>query len=476
MWVLVILTFFITIFITILFLNSKSSFVSAVPGKTIWLLWLQGWDKAPWLVQQVKESWKKLNPGWNVELVDEKNLEKYTTIDYIKTIKSPAAKSDAIRLNLLATHGGVWADSTLLCMHPLDNWIYEALDSAGFWMYHGRDEGRGPASWFIISTINSPIIQKWKNACDKYWKNRQVEDHYFWMDELFKNLSNSDPEFNQDWVRVPHLWCEAPGQSHMLAGRTQKNDPDLKKIISDNPPYVIKLSQEDGNFAKDSNAYFAIQRALEGMIPEKLHDMIHPRSSGFEDSVVVVADCGNGEDLDTIKSHTSAGILSYDKCNFCKTSPSSLYCRPRRNVGREQETYLHFVTNNYENLPTHIIFLPTPLSKHDRLKRFQELVNTGENKYHPGLTLGDQEDFEIPTYEGRPMARADTFPFRKWYEKHIGEWDPEHPFIWNGILKTTRDKILEKPFSVFENLLNQARISNDTEVGHFLERSMTSIY
>ena len=464
------------VFLSVLFSKKEVYIIPEIQGKTIWLLWLQGWDQAPWIVQKARESWEKLNPGWNIELVDEKNLEQYSKIEYIDKIKSPAAKSDAIRLNLLATHGGVWADATLLCMHPLDNWIYDALDSTGFWMYHGRDEGRGPASWFITSTRGSPIIHKWKEACDKYWKTRSVEDDYFWMDGLFADLLNSDREFNQEWSKVPHLWCEAPGQSHMLAKKTQGNDPDLKQIISNNPPYVLKLSREDGNFSEESNAYFAIQKALEGTIPDKLHDMIHPRSSGFTNSVVVVADCGKGEDLSKIATETNAEVLSYDKCNFCKTAPRSVYCRPRRNVGREQETYLHFVTKNYENLPKNIVFLPTPLAKHDRWSRFQEILKTGENKYHDGLTLEGQESFELPEYEGRTVARAETFPYRKWYEKHIGDWDPTLPIVWNGIFKTTRDKILEKPLHIFENLFHQSGTANDAEVGHFLERSMTSIY
>ena len=43
--------------------------------KNIFLLWLQGWDKAPWLQREVLESWIINNPDWNVILIDQKNLE-----------------------------------------------------------------------------------------------------------------------------------------------------------------------------------------------------------------------------------------------------------------------------------------------------------------------------------------------------------------------------------------------------------------
>jgi len=69
----------------------------------------------------------------------------------------------------LAKHGGVWtdeADTTMLRLAPLDSWMHEALMPAEFWMYHGRDGGLGPASWFIASTNESYIMQRWKEMTD----------------------------------------------------------------------------------------------------------------------------------------------------------------------------------------------------------------------------------------------------------------------------------------------------------------------
>jgi len=246
-------------------------------NKTIWILWLQGWENAPWLPQQVVQSWRVQNPGWNVVLVSESNLNDYVNdIDYMyKDTISPQAKSDIVRLALLNKHGGVWADATLLCLQPLDSWIEESIQSSNFWMYHGTGGGmdimEGPASWFIVSKQGSYIIHKWKEACDSYWKERSSTDNYFWMDALFRGLYTEDPEFKRQWDMVPYISCEDPGQSHMFAGGSWKeNTETVKKIISDSPPRVVKLWERRwsdafpilDDISKESNGYYAIQKAI----------------------------------------------------------------------------------------------------------------------------------------------------------------------------------------------------------------------
>lgn len=116
-------------------------------SRTVWLLWLDGWQSAPWLVKEVAKSYERHNPGWKSIRLDSKSLRQHVDIHYINSPDiMPATKSDIIRLSLLAKHGGVWADATMLCFALLDSWLHEGLMPSEFWMYHGRDGGKGPAS------------------------------------------------------------------------------------------------------------------------------------------------------------------------------------------------------------------------------------------------------------------------------------------------------------------------------------------
>lgn len=264
--------------------NKSKQFVL---NKTIWLLWLQGWNDSScsWLAKQVAESWSSNNPDWKIEYVTLDNLKNYVNdIDYIydksKTITN-AALSDIIRLSLLKNHGGVWADSTLLCMQPLDHWINEAIACTGTWMYHGNGADMimtigsskfnyGPASWFIVSVVNSPILVNWKKACDEYWTNNNDTDNYLWMDSLFRKLYETDDDFKTEWLKTPYLSCEEYGQSHCLSYIDVfiGDDVYLKETFRTKPPYVIKLWNNFWNDifpdtstyqCQNSNSYYAIQ-------------------------------------------------------------------------------------------------------------------------------------------------------------------------------------------------------------------------
>jgi hypothetical protein len=463
-------------------------------GKTIWILWLQGWDKAPWYIHEIKESWKKYNPEWNVELVSEANLSNYIDIT-LPPNASPAAKSDIIRLNLLCEHGGVWADSTMLCMMPLDLWLYDALQPAGFWMYHGEPIGSdAPASWFIISMKKNYLIQKWKEACETYWSDKSEAHYYFWMDELFMNLIANDPKFKEIWQTVPVLNCEQYGQSHMLAGKCLTNNPELKELIQSTPPYAIKLSRggpqgpvpdEVTEDLKKTNMYFAITTALNRTdmiftLPEQSY--LPTINIITKDKVFLIADCNNASEiveLQKICQEKDIQMIVYDKCNFGKNVPPEIYCRPLKNVGREQGTYTYFMMQYYNYLPNDIYLIPGNIHKHHRIDRINDMLKD-DNYLGPCNTLsGDltKPDFILDNYDGVRLEPASVRPFKAWYEKFVGIWDENKMSpCWTGIMHTKRDRIKKHTQNYYEILYNEISKHNNGEAGHYGERSMAVMF
>ena len=215
--------------------------------KIIWLLWWQGWDKpVPYVVAKVFQSWRLHNEahGWQIIALDESNIGQFVDVPH-KPSFSLQALSDVIRVTLLARFGGVWADASMICLRPLDEWVWDAIEPVGFWTYHGRDEGHGPASWFIISVSSSLIIQKWKAMCDEYISCHDEPDDYFWLDRLFEEerVQNSEGELAATWRRVPYLYCEDKGSAHYAVGRVgDPVDDDFREHVNESRrPHAMKL-------------------------------------------------------------------------------------------------------------------------------------------------------------------------------------------------------------------------------------------
>ncbi len=213
--------------------------------RVVWLLWLQGWASAPWLAQQVVASWRFYNPGWEVRLVDSANISLAVDISYLgaQHIAAPA-KSDVARVSLLAQHGGVWADASMLCLAPLDGWIDEAAAPGGMFMYHSG-VSEAPCSWFIAARADSYVMRAWRNATDAFWARTNTTQYaYFWMDQLFMGLLKSDAVFASEWAKVPFSDCTKPnGAPATLHGRHGLPiDAPLLQVFITAPPNTVKLS------------------------------------------------------------------------------------------------------------------------------------------------------------------------------------------------------------------------------------------
>lgn len=155
--------------------------------KKIWMYWAQGWESAPPLVQLCRDSWIRKNPGWEVVLLDDSNVRDYATIAIARDGKNipHAAYSDIIRMQLLAQHGGVWADATAYCSIPLYEWLPSVAQS-GFFAFEKKKTT--VASWFIAAEKGNSLIAAWNSYIGRYWKYSIRPNRYFWLHYLFEYL------------------------------------------------------------------------------------------------------------------------------------------------------------------------------------------------------------------------------------------------------------------------------------------------
>jgi hypothetical protein len=143
--------------------------IGATLPRTIWFLWFQGLEEAPSVVTRCYRSWVVNNPGWNVVLLDNSNLGSHELADLTSeqfASLAPAHRSDLIRLELLARHGGVWADATCYCTVPLDSWLPER-----------RAEWAPPmANWFLAASPSNALIVGLQDMLLPYWRDHSFDN------------------------------------------------------------------------------------------------------------------------------------------------------------------------------------------------------------------------------------------------------------------------------------------------------------
>jgi hypothetical protein len=176
--------------------------------KVIWLLWLQGWNRAPEVVQASQASWSNRNPGWKVWLLDRASLDTFIPENQLNRILSTNAPrealSDLVRLELLHRYGGVWGDATTVCAKPLDGWLNQ-YSRHGFFAFDRPGPDRMISTWFLAAHKGSYIVERWRDAAARYWRDRIERDEYFWVHNLFERIYETDEYFKSIWDRVPKI-------------------------------------------------------------------------------------------------------------------------------------------------------------------------------------------------------------------------------------------------------------------------------
>ncbi len=219
-----------------------------VVPKVIWMLWLQGWEKAPPVARASLASWQIRNPDWTVCSLSVADLDRYipedVLADILQAAKPPEAISDQVRFELLHRYGGVWADATTICASALDSWLPSNMAS-GFFAFANPGPDRMIATWFLAAGTGSYIASAWRLSSTKYWSGRTERDNYFWPHNLFAGLYTSDERFRAIWDAAPKISAAHPLHFGPNDPRLPNEVSDYYKSLLERPPVpVFKLTHK----------------------------------------------------------------------------------------------------------------------------------------------------------------------------------------------------------------------------------------
>ena len=202
--------------------------------------WNSGLDKAPKLVRTCVAQMRKVYGSKLVEL-SEANLSTYLPREpYLKRVLKlwPANYSDAIRVGLLARHGGVWLDATLYVNEDSTAGNYFGSD---FFAY--RYNGPRIASWFMVAKPGSYQARLLYATMLDYWSRNRKLKNYFLFHDIFEVLYHLDPKFKQEFDASTQLDARPSLNMHNQLWREYSED-DVQAALKARP--VQKLTYKPG--------------------------------------------------------------------------------------------------------------------------------------------------------------------------------------------------------------------------------------
>lgn len=259
--------------------------------KTIWMLWFQGMDQAPYIVRKCYDSWVERNQGWDVVFLDKDLLAKFRAEGRLTPESAGLSlqqASDLIRLGLLAEYGGVWADATSFCVRPLDEWLFPKLES-GFFAFARPGRDRILSSWFLAAERDNYLVTRMYKFMLSYWTGQPIrrdqrdfivcilarllqlspQTRALWFSRLlrqtigaspyfalhygFEKLIREDRECSRVWQLTPKL--SADGAHRLLtAGLMSTATHEIRREIDGqvSPVYKMTWKIDDSAISGDS--------------------------------------------------------------------------------------------------------------------------------------------------------------------------------------------------------------------------------
>lgn len=168
----------ICLFFVIEHYSNKQS-ANTIP-RQIWTYW--GGSDVPKTVTKCIDSWKKHNPNYKINLLNDEMIKKLLNskdIEFINTKKDfIERKSDFIRIMIVYEYGGIWMDSSIFCNEPLTWLPSENYDFVGFTSPQTTNN-KMPIieNWFFAAPPKSLLLKDWLEE-SKFMTKFESENDY----------------------------------------------------------------------------------------------------------------------------------------------------------------------------------------------------------------------------------------------------------------------------------------------------------
>ncbi len=177
----------------------------------IWVMWWQGEEGMPPIVKTCYETLKAAADSHPVHLITRDNYSQY--VDFPSYILKKVERgtitlthfSDLMRVSLIARHGGLWVDSTILPGMPITIGADTKLYTLRTHDYFG-DKFIAHCRWtgFLIGAgAGNPLFVRTRELFLRYWKVHDLLITYLFIDHVYDYFYDHTPALRAMLDAVP---------------------------------------------------------------------------------------------------------------------------------------------------------------------------------------------------------------------------------------------------------------------------------
>ena len=180
----------------------------------IWVMWYQGFEKAPPLIKACIHSIFENKANHPVHLLDQYNLKRYIKLPKYILTKFKKNKftithfSDIVRTALLSTYGGYWIDATYFITSPI-NYTSSSLFTLKLAHCYSK-KIISKCIWagnFLAMPKNSFLSTYSYQAFLLYWKYYDSLIDYFLLDYVIYIAYKNVKELRDLIEKIPYIEC-----------------------------------------------------------------------------------------------------------------------------------------------------------------------------------------------------------------------------------------------------------------------------
>lgn len=209
----------------------------------VWVYWAQGFDQAPDVVRMCRATMTRHVSRPLVELTDDV-IESLVTLpeDIDAMVTNRTARSDLLRLELLARYGGTWLDATCYLRSDVGAEFAELAGPSGF--FAPSKERTTIGTWHMTAQPGHYLVTMTLEALYAYWRKDGKLPHYFTFHHLFEALALTDPKFGELFAATPRVSTSPSLQLRHWMSRDAVTDEEFERALSHTS--IHKLSYKAG--------------------------------------------------------------------------------------------------------------------------------------------------------------------------------------------------------------------------------------